>query len=216
MLVKTLLNSVEKHKGFVYEWIKLVRVGTQKQIHIKVRPGKRCKGLCSDCRTPGPTYDTLDERRFQFVPLWGIVVYFLYAMRRISCATCKAVTVEVVPWASGKERMTTSFAWFLASWARRMSWKQVAVTFGVSWDTVFAAVEKAVHYGPSTCSTASTSPPTSTRPSTRSAPRRPARWHIHRRVARRPDGRRSVQLGGQLLDLDHLDHLDHLGGHGCW
>ena len=54
MLVKTLLNSVEKHKGFVYEWIKLVRVGTHKQLHIKVRPGKRCKGLCSDCRTPGP------------------------------------------------------------------------------------------------------------------------------------------------------------------
>ena len=147
MLVKTLLNSVEKHKGFVYEWIKLVRVGTHKQLHIKVRPGKRCKGLCADCRTPGPTYDTLDERRFQFVPLWGIVVFFLYAMRRISCAKCKAVTVEVVPWASGKERITTSFAWFLASWAKRMSWKQVAMTFGVSWDTVFAAVRKAVAYG---------------------------------------------------------------------
>ena len=147
MLVKTLLNSVEKHKGFVYEWIKLVRVGTHKQLHIKVRPGKRCKGLCSDCRTPGPTYDTLEERRFQFVPLWGIVVFFLYAMRRISCAKCKAVTVEVVPWANGKERITTSFAWFLARWAKHMSWKQVAVTFGVSWDTVFCAVKKAVTYG---------------------------------------------------------------------
>ena len=28
-----------------------------------------------------------------------------------------------------------------------MSWKQVAVTFGVSWDTVFTAVKKAVAYG---------------------------------------------------------------------
>ena len=85
MLVKTLLNSVEKHKGFVYEWIKLVLVGTQKQLHIKVRPAKGCKGVCSICLLPGPTYDTLDQRKFQFVPLWGIVVFFLYAMRRISC-----------------------------------------------------------------------------------------------------------------------------------
>jgi transposase len=28
-----------------------------------------------------------------------------------------------------------------------MSWKEVAVAFGVSWDTVYAAVKKAVAYG---------------------------------------------------------------------
>ena len=66
----------------------------QKQLHIKVRPKKRCKGVCSICLLPGPTYDTLEERRFQFVPLWGIVVFFLYAMRRIAWAKCKAVVVE--------------------------------------------------------------------------------------------------------------------------
>lgn len=129
------------------ECIKLVMVGVQKQLHIKVRPKKGCKGVCSLCLLPGPTYDTLEERRFQFVPLWGIIVYFLYAMRRISCAKCKTVVVERVPWAKGKERVTTSVAWFLASWAKRMSWKQVAVTFGVSWDTVYAAVKMAVAYG---------------------------------------------------------------------
>lgn len=52
--------------------------------------------------------------KFRRVPLWGIVVYFLYAMRRIDCAVCKRVIVETVPWATGKERFTTSFAWFLA------------------------------------------------------------------------------------------------------
>ena len=62
MLVKTLLNSVEKHKGFVNECIKLVMVGVQKQLHIKVRPKKGCKGVCSLCLLPGPTYDTLEER----------------------------------------------------------------------------------------------------------------------------------------------------------
>jgi transposase len=147
MLVKTLLNSVEKHKGFLYETIKLVMVGRHKQLHVKVRPKKRCRGRCSKCRTPGPTYDTLEVRKFQFVPLWGIVVYFLYAMRRIDCAVCKRVVVETVPWATGKERFTTSFAWFLARWAKRMSWKEAAVAFGVSWDTVYAAVAMAVAYG---------------------------------------------------------------------
>ena len=147
MLLETLFNSVEKHKGFVTECIKLVLVGTQKQVHIKMRPAKRCQGLCACCLTPGPTYDTQEERKFQFVPLWGMMVFLLYAMRRIDCATCKRVVVEKVPWASGKERITTSFAWFLARWAKRMSWKEVAVTFGVSWDTVYAAVKMAVAYG---------------------------------------------------------------------
>ena len=41
----------------------------------------------------------------------------------------------------------TSFAWFLARWAKRMSWKKIAVAFGVSWDTVYAAVKMAVDYG---------------------------------------------------------------------
>ena len=41
MLLKTLLNSVEKHKGFLYEKIKLVTVGRHKQIHVRVRPKKR-------------------------------------------------------------------------------------------------------------------------------------------------------------------------------
>ena len=96
---------------------------------------------------PGPTYDPLDPRRFQFVPLWGIVAFLLYAMRRIACATCKAVVVERVPWASGKARVRTRFAWSLARWAKRMSWEQVAVTSGVSWDTVYAAVKMAVADG---------------------------------------------------------------------
>ena len=147
MQLKTLLNPVEKHKGFVYEGIKLVPIGQHKQLHIKMRSAKRCQGLCSGCLTPGPTYDTGEERKFQFVPLWGIMVFFLYAMRRIECSTCQAVIVEKVPWARGKERITTSFAWFLARWAKRMSWKEVAVTFGVSWDTVHAAVRMAVADG---------------------------------------------------------------------
>jgi len=38
MQLKTLLNSVEKHKGFVYDRITLVQMGRWKQLHIKGLP----------------------------------------------------------------------------------------------------------------------------------------------------------------------------------
>jgi transposase len=86
------------------------------------------------------------ERRFEFVPLWGIVVFFLYAMRRVDCERC-GVTVETVPWAQGKHQITTTYAWFLARWAKRLSWIEVARAFRTSWETVFRSVEMAVEWG---------------------------------------------------------------------
>ena len=85
-------------------------------------------------------------RHFEFVPLWGILVFFVYAMRRVDCDRC-GVKVEVVPWATGKQQITTTYAWFLARWAKRLSWTEVARTFHTSWDTVFRAVEMAVEWG---------------------------------------------------------------------
>jgi transposase len=70
----------------------------------------------------------------------------IYAMRRVDCPTC-GITVEKVPWANGKERTTLVYAWFLASWAKVMSWQEVARRFRTSWDTVFRSVEAAVTWG---------------------------------------------------------------------
>ena len=39
------------------------------------------------------------------------------------------------------------YAWFLATWAKRMSWAEVAQTFHTSWENVFRSVEMAVHWG---------------------------------------------------------------------
>ena len=58
-----------------------------------------------------------------------------------------AFKVERVPWAEGKSSLTTEYKWFLARWARRMSWKDVAVTFRVSWEHVYEAVKHAVSWG---------------------------------------------------------------------
>jgi transposase len=73
-------------------------------------------------------------------------VFLVYAMRRIDCKTC-GVTVEMVPWADGKKQISKSFEWFLATRAKRLSWKEVADVFSSSWDTVFRAVEMAVAWG---------------------------------------------------------------------
>jgi transposase len=93
-----------------------------------------------------PGYDTLEPREFAFVPLWGMAVWFVYAMRRVDCPRC-GVHVEMVPWASGKSPMTHAYAWFLASWAKVLSWKETARRFGTTWDAVFRAVEEAVRWG---------------------------------------------------------------------
>ena len=98
------------------------------------------------CGRPGPAYDRLEERRFEFVPLWGILVFLAYRMRRVDCKRC-GVTVEMVPWCDGKNQLTTTYRWFLASWAKRLSWSEVASIFRTSWDSVCRAVEHAVEWG---------------------------------------------------------------------
>jgi transposase len=146
MQLKSILNSVEPHKGFVYDGAAWDPMAGDKTLLITVRPRRGSQGYCSGCGERSRTYDTMKPRRFQFVPLWGILVFFVYAMRRIDCKTC-GVTVEMVPWADGKKRITKSFGWFLATWAKRLSWKDTAEAFQTSWDTVFRAVEAAVEWG---------------------------------------------------------------------
>lgn len=145
MQIKTLLNYVEKHKGFVYTNVRLEKKAVPRLI-VEVRPHKRSKPRCSGCGNRGPQYDTQKVRYFQFVPLWGLLVFFAYAMRRVNCSSC-GVKVETVPWAQGKSPTTTTYAWFLARWAKLMSWKQVASVFRTSWDTVYRSVQIAVAWG---------------------------------------------------------------------
>jgi len=98
------------------------------------------------CGTSAPIYDTLAERRFDFVPLWNIPVYFHYTMRRVSCPE-HGVRVERIPWADGKSHLTKPYQLFLARWARKLSWKEVAESFGTTWDNVYRSVKSVVEYG---------------------------------------------------------------------
>jgi transposase len=67
-------------------------------------------------------------------------------MRRVHCPRC-GVKVEQVPWCDGKHSLTTTYRWFLAAWARRLSWKGVAEAFGTTWQSVFRSVKHAVSWG---------------------------------------------------------------------
>jgi len=145
MHLKTILNRVYRHPGFVYTKFKLT--GSSRPIlHVTVKPREGSKGTCSECNKKAPGYDTLDERRFEFIPLWGIVVFFYYSMRRVDCPRC-GVRVETVPWATGKSSLTKAYAYFLAAWAKRMSWSDVASAFHTSWESVFRSVKLVVEWG---------------------------------------------------------------------
>jgi len=67
-------------------------------------------------------------------------------MRRVDCPRC-GVIVESVPWATGKQSLTSTYAWFLAGWAKKLSWSEVAESFHTSWDSVFRSVRMAVCWG---------------------------------------------------------------------
>jgi len=146
MLLKSILKRIQLHHGFVYGPIRLVEKTKGLLLEIAIRPRQGSRPLCSACGKPGPGYDTLPVRRFEFVPLWGIAVFFLYAMRRVDCPAC-GVKVERVPWAEGKNHLTTTYAWFLAKWAKRLSWKETAEAFQTTWDNVFRSVKMAVVWG---------------------------------------------------------------------
>ena len=47
----------------------------------------------------------------------------------------------------GKRTQTKAYMFFLARWARRLSWKETAEAFRTSWDKVFDAVEHVVTWG---------------------------------------------------------------------
>lgn len=146
MQLKTILNRIEHFKSFVYGKAKWVEDDTGAWIEVSIEARKNGRPICSRCRRPAPGYDRLPERHFEFVPLWGIAVFFVYAMRRVDCPTC-GVKVEQVPWCDGKNHLTTSYRWFLASWAKRLSWQGVACAFGTSWQNVYRSVKHAVSWG---------------------------------------------------------------------
>jgi len=144
MLLTRLLNACHHFPGFVYAEARLV--AATNTIEVEVRPRQGSKGCCSKCHRPARGYDQLLQRRFEFIPIWGFAVVLLYCMRRVDCRRC-GVTVEEVPWGIGKHQLTKAYMLYLAQWARKLSWKETALSFHTSWDKVYQAVSYVVEWG---------------------------------------------------------------------
>lgn len=144
MRLLTLANAVFKFKGFVLD--RAFLTDQDKTLVIGVRPRKNSRPVCSGCSQKGPVYDRGEPRHYEHVPLWNLTVLLEYVKRRVDCKRC-GVKVERVPWADGKQRMTNDFRTFLSTWARRMTWSEVAQCFRSSWNTVYRSVEATVEWG---------------------------------------------------------------------
>jgi len=115
-------------------------------LEVKIVPRKNSRAICSGCSKASSLYDKLAVRRFEFVPLWGFRVFFIYRMRRVNCRDC-GVVVESVPWASGNYTLTKAYMKFLSDWARKLSWLETARSFKTSWRKVFDSVRFVVEFG---------------------------------------------------------------------
>lgn len=143
--LKAILNRVQPIKGFVYESVSFSKTQAD-VIEAVVFPRQGCKPQCSGCGRHGSTYDHLDTRTWLLPPLWTFTLVLIYTMRRVDCPAC-GVVVEKVPWATGKHSLCDGFRLFLAHWARKLSWQEVAHSFGVSWNDVYASIQWVVEYG---------------------------------------------------------------------
>jgi transposase len=146
--VKTVLNAIQHFPGFVFQDIRLHchRDGRAKQVEISIEPHEGIPAKCSRCLRPAPGYDRLPERSWLFPPLWGLKTFFLYAARRVECAT-HGVVIEQVPWSDGKRPVTIAMMCFISRWARRLSWRETARAFHTSWECVYRSVEWFVQWG---------------------------------------------------------------------
>ena len=133
MRIRTLLNDCQKFKSFVYQKEYTEMINGKLALIIEIAERKNSRPLCSCCERVCSQYDrVLKSRDDQFIPLWGYQVYFRYRRRRVNCSTC-GIKVEQVPWTQGKQKLTDAFKIYLAQWARRLSWKEVAEVFHTSW-----------------------------------------------------------------------------------
>ncbi len=144
--LQTVLNRVHRLKNFVYCDVRFIECDGQLRIEARIEARRNAKSRCPICRQARPRYDHQRSRWFEFIPLWGIAVFFVYAPWRVNCQE-HGVVVEWMPWSHGKSSMTCTLMCFLASWAKRLSWTETANAFGSTWDKVRVSVQWVVQWG---------------------------------------------------------------------
>jgi len=82
MLIKQLIRETLELQGFRIESVEK----KDSEILVTIQADLRYHPRCGVCGTSGYYRDTLSERRFRHVPLWGIDVNLAYAPCRVSCS----------------------------------------------------------------------------------------------------------------------------------
>ena len=101
MLVKTLLNKVERFKSFVCGSIHIMLVGGTEALTIDIEPRHNSKPICPECRKGNTVYDRQPQRLYEYLPIWSFKAFFRYAPRRVKCPE-HCVKVDALPLAYGK------------------------------------------------------------------------------------------------------------------
>ena len=107
--VKTILNAIQHFAGFVYQDIRLRALG-RPALRTRDHRGaarRRWPANAPGAASPRRVMTGCRAPAWLFVPLWGIVTWFLYAPRRVECPE-HGVVVEHIPWSDGKRPVTTS------------------------------------------------------------------------------------------------------------
>ena len=84
MLIKTVLNRVERYKSFVFGAVTFQLVNCSEALVIEIKARANSKPECTECGKRGKKRDTQPARTFEFVPIWAFKVFFRYAPRRVA------------------------------------------------------------------------------------------------------------------------------------
>jgi len=93
MQLTTILNRVQKFKSFVYGAVRWVEGASIPTLEVEMQPRSNSRPECSGCGQRRPGYDRLPERRFEFIPMWGHKVFFVYAPLHDESALAKAYAI---------------------------------------------------------------------------------------------------------------------------
>ena len=86
ILLKRIVDHGDKQSGFVEDKARFS--AELKSLLIEILAGHGSQPVWSVCGQKCLSYSPVPERRCEWVPLWGLAVFFVYAMRRVNCWQC--------------------------------------------------------------------------------------------------------------------------------
>jgi len=146
MLIKTILNKIEKFKSFIYGKITMERI-SGRQPDSGSESKTECERNLSEVREAETNVWYAAVRLFEYVPVWGIPVYFKYSPRRTDCRK-DGVLVEVMPgW--GERAYDEDIYDIFIEMGETVVVERNGWNIRTSWDSVFRAVRYVVEHGSS-------------------------------------------------------------------